>query len=380
MNFSIAEMIIYFVGLMGFTLAFISLFASRKSHPIKYSLSSLLLVSSLVIILGSLHFSGKTIHLIHLFRLDSPFHYLLGPAIYFYTYTILNPKFKYRTIHLLHLLPFLLNFIELLPFYLSSPETKVANYLVFLNKGSVIMPFHYLMKTFLFSIYFFAQFFLLKKYRLVELIQNKTNSYLFYWFIIYMSSQFILISGIYLDLITGLKLFADPYRFSMLMMTFFHFSVIIGLLLFPELLYGTLAIDTAVTEKYRRSKLTDADKNQILNLLYGFIMREDKPYLNEKITLAEVSKLLNVGPHQISQVINEKTNFNFNDFINCYRIEESKKLLISASHSNLTIDAIAQKAGFNSKSAFYRAFKKNSGITPKEFIEARAQEPLTHSM
>ncbi|WP_396175863.1 helix-turn-helix domain-containing protein, partial [Flavobacterium sp.] len=301
-------------------------------------------------------------------------------AIYFYTYTILNPKFKYRTIHLLHLLPFLLNFIELLPFYLSSPETKVANYLVFLNKGSVIMPFHYLMKTFLFSIYFFAQFFLLKKYRLVELIQNKTNSYLFYWFIIYMSSQFILISGIYLDLITGLKLFADPYRFSMLMMTFFHFSVIIGLLLFPELLYGTLAIDTAVTEKYRRSKLTDADKNQILNLLYGFIMREDKPYLNEKITLAEVSKLLNVGPHQISQVINEKTNFNFNDFINCYRIEESKKLLISASHSNLTIDAIAQKAGFNSKSAFYRAFKKNSGITPKEFIEARTREPLTHSM
>jgi AraC-like DNA-binding protein len=380
MNFSIAEMIIYFVGLMGFTLAIISLFASRKSHPIKYSLSSLLLVTSLVIILGSLHFSGKTIHLIHLFRLDSPFHYLLGPAIYFYTYTILNPKFKYRTIHLLHLLPFLLNFIELLPFYLSSPENKVANYLVFLNKGSVIMPFHYLMKTFLFSIYFFAQFFLLKKYRLVELIQNKTNSYLFYWFIIYMSSQFILISGIYLDLITGLKLFADPYRFSMLMMTFFHFSVIIGLLLFPELLYGTLAIDTAVTEKYRRSKLTDADKNQILNLLYGFIMREDKPYLNEKITLAEVSKLLNVGPHQISQVINEKTNFNFNDFINCYRIEESKKLLISASHSNLTIDAIAQKAGFNSKSAFYRAFKKNSGITPKEFIEARTREPLTHSM
>ena len=380
MSFSISEMIIYFVGFMGFTLAIISLLASRKSHPIKYSLSSLLLVTSLVIILGSLHFSGKTIHAIHLFRLDSPFHYLLGPAIYFYTYTILNPNFKYRPIHLLHLLPFLLNFIELLPFYLSSPENKVANYLVFLNKGSVIMPFHYLMKTFLFSFYFIAQFFLLKKYRLVELIENKTNSYLFYWFIIYMSSQFILIAGVFLDLITGLKLFEDPYRFSMLMIAFFHFSVIIGLLLFPELLYGTFAIDTKVTEKYSRSKLTDTEKNKILNLLYDFIKREDKPFLNEKITLAEVSKLLNVGPHQISQVINEKTNNNFNDFINCYRIEESKKLLISASHSNLTIDAIAQKAGFNSKSAFYRAFKKNSGITPKEFIEARTREPLTHSM
>lgn len=368
MRFTISEMIIYFGSLMGFILSVVSLFASKRSQPIKYSLSSLLIVTSLIIVLGTLHFSGKTIHLIHLFRLDSPFHYLLGPVIYFYTLTVLNPNFRYRIIHLVHLLPFVLNFVEFLPFYLSTREVKIEYYQLSLNKGSVIMPYHYLIKTLIFSFYFFAQFLLIRKFRLIEISKNESGSYLFYWFLIYMSSQFILIAGVVLDLLTGLKLFLDPYRFSILMITFFHFSVVIGLLFFPKLLYGTFIADYKTKEKYSFSKLTENEKNQILNKLYDFIKREDKPFLNERISLAEVSKLLEIGSQQLSQVINEKTNFNFNDFINSYRIEESKQLLTSSSFLKLTIDAIAQKAGFNSKSAFYKAFKKHTGMTPKEFI------------
>jgi AraC-like DNA-binding protein len=368
MRFTISEMIIYFGSLMGFILSVVSLFASKRSQPIKYSLSSLLIVTSLIIVLGTLHFSGKTIHLIHLFRLDSPFHYLLGPVIYFYTLTVLNPNFRYRIIHLVHLLPFVLNFVEFLPFYLSTREIKIEYYQLSLNKGSVIMPYHYLIKTLIFSFYFFAQFLLIRKFRLIEISKNESGSYLFYWFLIYMSSQFILIAGVVLDLLTGLKLFLDPYRFSILMITFFHFSVVIGLLFFPKLLYGTFIADYKTKEKYSFSKLTENEKNQILNKLYDFIKREDKPFLNERISLAEVSKLLEIGSQQLSQVINEKTNFNFNDFINSYRIEESKQLLTSSSFLKLTIDAIAQKAGFNSKSAFYKAFKKHTGMTPKEFI------------
>jgi AraC-like DNA-binding protein len=69
------------------------------------------------------------------------------------------------------------------------------------------------------------------------------------------------------------------------------------------------------------------------------------------------------------QVINEKTKFNFNDYINTYRIEVAKELLISPENNKLTIDTIAEKAGFNSKSPFYIAFKKHSGMTPKSFIQ-----------
>lgn len=379
MSFSVAEMIIYFGGLMGIILSTVSFFASKKSQHIKYSLSALLLVTSLTIVSGSLNFSGKTIHFIHLFRIDSPFHYLLGPVIYFYTLTLLNPNFKYHRIHLLHLLPFLLNSIAFLPFYMTSSEIKMEYYLRFLNKGSVIMPFHYLMKTILFSFYFIAQFFLLKKYHFTKLIKSKNSSYLIYWFIIYMGSQFILIAGVILDHITGLKLFEDPYQFSNMMITFFHFSVVIGLLFFPELLYGTLTTEIITKEKYSFSKLTEKEKSEILNKLYEYIKKEEKPYLNEKISLTEVSKLLEIVPQQLSQVINEKTNYNFNDFINFHRIVESKRLLTSPSFSKLTIDAIAQKAGFNSKSAFYTAFKKHTGMTPKEFIGSNSQDILAPS-
>jgi AraC-like DNA-binding protein len=377
MSFSISELISYFGGLMGIILSMVSLFASKNNKSIKFSLSALLLVTSLIIVLGTMHFSGKTIHFIHLFRIDSPFHYLLGPVLYFYTLSILNPNFKYRWIHLVHVVPFVLNYIEFIPFYTSSAAVKLDFYEEFRNRGSVIIPFHYLLKTILFSIYFVAQFFLLKKYHLLELRKNKSNSYLVSWFLIYMSSQLLLVVGVLIDNITGLKLFEDPYRFAITMITFFHFSVVLGLLFIPNLFYGMVKTEKEPKEKYRSSKLSETEKDKIINLLKDFIKWDDKPYLNEKISLTEVSKLLKVSPQHLSQVINEKTNHNFNDFINSFRIEEAKNILISTSYSKLTIDAIAQKAGFNSKSVFYTAFKKHTGITPKEFISLNSQESLT---
>lgn len=374
MSFSISEMIIYFGGLMGFILSIVSLFASKKSKPIKISLASLLIVTSTIIVLGTMHFSGKTAYLIHFFRIDSPFHYLLGPVMYFYTLTIVNQNFRYQTIHLLHLLPFLINFTEFLPFYFSSAELKMNYYEALRNKGSVVMPFHYLLKTVLFTVYFVAQIILIKKHQLFEWRKNKQNKYLFYWFLLFMSSQFILVAGVVFDHINGLELFIDPFKFAIIMITFFHYTVVIGLLFVPNLLYGIALTEPIYKIKYSSSKLTESEKDEILNQLSTFIKREEKPFLNEKISLAEVSKLLNIGAQQLSQVINEKTNQNFNDFINFYRIEEAKNLLISSIYSKLTIDAIAQKAGFHSKSAFYTAFKKHTEITPKEFIATELKE------
>jgi YesN/AraC family two-component response regulator len=74
-----------------------------------------------------------------------------------------------------------------------------------------------------------------------------------------------------------------------------------------------------------------------------------------------------VSANNLSQVINEKTGFNFNDYINTFRVEEAKNILTSPEYQKLTIEAIAEKAGFNSKSPFYTAFKKHAGMTPKEF-------------
>ena len=60
---------------------------------------------------------------------------------------------------------------------------------------------------------------------------------------------------------------------------------------------------------------------------------------------------------------------NFNDFINTYRVEEVKKAFDNGEHKKTTLLGIAYDCGFNSKATFNRAFKKNAGFSPKEYLE-----------
>ena len=370
MSYTVPELISYFGGLMGIVLFIVTLSKSQKSNAIKYSLASFLIVWSIVVLSGTLIYSGKVIYLIHLFRLDSPIHYLMGPTVYFFTLSTLNPNFKFKKIHLLHLLPFLINFIEFLPYYLNTTDFKLSNYENLMKQGSVIMPVHYFLKTTSQLCYFVAQLFLFKKYQIKKILNHNSNHYQVSWFVLYFGSQFILTTTSLIDHFSGLHLFGDPYRFIIKMTAFFLYSIMVGLLFFPNLLYGNTTIEKEIKDKYSHSKLSNEAKIDILNNLNAFMKGENKPFLNEKIAMVEIAKILKVSTQQISQVINEKTNLNFNDFVNSFRIEEAKIMLLSNAYSKLTIDAIAQKSGFRSKSAFYVAFKKHTGNTPKEFIAA----------
>jgi len=352
---------------MGIVFFIVTVSTSKKSKAIKYSLAAFLIVWSIVVLFGTLIYSGKVIYLIHIFRLDSPMHYLMGPTVYFFT---LNTKFKFKKIYLLHLLPFLINFILFIPFYFNTTEFKLNNYENLMAKGTLIMPINFLLKTTSLLVYFVAQLFLFTKYQIKKIQENKSNHYQLSWFILYFGSQLILISASLIERFAGTHIFGDPYRFGINMITFFLYSIMIGLLFFPSLLYGNLVVEKEIKEKYSNSKLSNEAKINILNNLNAFMKGDNKPYLNDKIMMMEVAKVLKVNNQQISQVINEKTKFNFNDYVNTYRIEEAKSMLLSNTFSKLTIDAIAQKSGFRSKSAFYIAFKKHTGNTPKEFIVA----------
>ena len=93
----------------------------------------------------------------------------------------------------------------------------------------------------------------------------------------------------------------------------------------------------------------------------------DKVYLNQNLSIIYFAKRLNTNYKYISQVINKEFDKNFFTLINEYRINYAKNLLSNSDNDILTIEALAEKAGFNSKSAFNNAFKKYTGVTPKEF-------------
>lgn len=134
----------------------------------------------------------------------------------------------------------------------------------------------------------------------------------------------------------------------------------------PEQIIERVKEDQPTSAKYVNSALSDEQSQRILARLNQAMMN-DKPYLNSNLTLPELSKSISTSPNYLSQVINEKLEMNFFDYINSYRIEAAKNLLANPLPHTKTILDIAMESAFNSKSAFYSAFKKQTGITPNQY-------------
>ena len=96
-------------------------------------------------------------------------------------------------------------------------------------------------------------------------------------------------------------------------------------------------------------------------------MRLNKPYLNHLLTLENLANQLDIPPRLLSHIINHHFNKNFFEFINHYRIEESKLLLESESNRRATMLDIMDSAGFNSKATFNTFFKKLTEKTPTQY-------------
>jgi len=122
-------------------------------------------------------------------------------------------------------------------------------------------------------------------------------------------------------------------------------------------------------KKYERSSLTIERGDVYLKRLLQ-LMENKKPYADGSLTLQKLAKALAIPPHHLSQIINEQLNQNFFDFINNHRIEEAKRMLIDPARQHISILAISEEVGFNSKSAFNAAFKKHTQMTPSEFRKA----------
>jgi AraC-like DNA-binding protein len=122
--------------------------------------------------------------------------------------------------------------------------------------------------------------------------------------------------------------------------------------------------------KYSGSALASSQYEAIIKEAKRFI-EEYEWYKNEEVSLSELSKSIHTNPRYLSQAINHHLKISFVDFLNAYRIEEAKKQLLKNENATLTLEAIGLMAGFKSKSAFFRAFKKATDLTPNQFIQSK---------
>ena len=126
--------------------------------------------------------------------------------------------------------------------------------------------------------------------------------------------------------------------------------------------------DETRPSRYAHSSLSDDDARAINERLLSY-MQEQKPYLENQLSLRSLAKELEVNANYLSQVINEKHGKNFFEFINSYRVNELKQMMNDPTNRQFTLLSMAFDCGFNSKTTFNTAFKRITGLTPSQYLK-----------
>ena len=121
-------------------------------------------------------------------------------------------------------------------------------------------------------------------------------------------------------------------------------------------------------EKYKMNRLSK-DECEILYEKLNHYMQSEKPYMNKDLKIADLADILHTSSHSLSYLFNQYLNVSYYDFVNEWRIAEFKKLVTEDTSSRYTLNALADLCGFSSRASFFRSFKKNTGITPNEYIK-----------
>ena len=123
------------------------------------------------------------------------------------------------------------------------------------------------------------------------------------------------------------------------------------------------------TEKYSRSALDEERTRRIVSKVER-AMAEDRLYRSQSVTLRHLSDHTRMPENYLSQVLNTEIGRSFYEFINHWRIKDACALLAEGDQA---VVEIGEEVGFNSRSTFYAAFKKEMGLTPSDYRNRHRQ-------
>ncbi|AXT18651.1 helix-turn-helix domain-containing protein [Flavobacteriaceae bacterium AU392] len=291
---------------------------------------------------------------------------IIGPSLYFYVIKIITPSFKFKKIHYLHFSPLFLDIIfhcfQVYDSYLSGiplHQTKTFE---------LISPFFQLLAIISVAIYVRLA---IKKIKLFSSIldDNYSNSekYKLNWLkrIIYFFGTMWVLWLPY----TFIDYFFFDYQLN--------FKYYYPLYLIMGVVSVWMGVKTFLRPEYVLLQLKEnRDKKPLpvegLNKKVIWLQKEMEQnlfFLNPELTLSSLSEKLNIHPNLLSRIINQGIHKSFSDFINEYRVNAIIKKMKDPLYSNITLLGIAHESGFNSKTSFYRTFKKCTGKTPSQYIK-----------
>ena len=311
----------------------------------------------------------------HLLGLATGIVFLQGPLHYLYARTLIDPRRIPTREVLLHLVPLVTFYLAFLfPFYLRSGPEKLAFMQSIaedgLTSGLTVASWGVLLQG---LIYMTMTLQLLAKHAhaIKESYSSVEKINLMWLRTITLLTLAVWVLGVVIEFLQSFG-FAEPVQ-SAVPISITILIYVMGYLGLrqPEIFSDTpeLAPEPRPSEeetKYKRSGLT-RERAQMLHARLIELMETQRPFKDSSLKLNRLARLAAMSPNHLSQVINELRQQNFYDFVNGYRIDEAKRMILDPGHTQATMLSIAYEVGFNSKSAFNTAFKKHTGTTPSQF-------------
>ncbi len=125
---------------------------------------------------------------------------------------------------------------------------------------------------------------------------------------------------------------------------------------------------SSADDKYRTNKVSPEECKRLYRLLEQE-MKRNKSYRNPNLKVADLAVAIGTSSHSLSYLFNQYLEKDYYDYINEYRVEEFKSLILKDEYAKYTLTAMAEYCGFSSRASFFRTFKKLAGITPNEYIK-----------
>lgn len=318
----------------------------------------------------------------------------IGPVIFCYTQSLLNPSFKFNKKQFLHFLPGIIYLIYIISLWVYDTYIFKSYYFyangmdkdfdVWYQKlGLISMLIYFILSLRYYNIY--------KK--LIYQVTSYADSILFKWIKTYLIAFLImLLLPVVFDGFTYFYPNLNSYTGTWWFFLFFSFIMYyIAITGYSNPVNSTIPFkfsesnnnqifllsenNSAIEEEsvididYETFSETNSSEIDVWKSKIQTLIQQELLHNNPELTLSDIAKKLDTNVSIVSKTINQGFKLNFNDFINNYRIEEIKKAFDDGEHKKTTLLGIAFDCGFNSKATFNRAFKKNTGFSPKKYLE-----------
>jgi len=364
LSFTAIQILLFLGAAQGFFLAVVLLSTRKANRQANRFLAAILIIFCLNIIIHNISHRPYTYSIPHHEVMITIIFYLFGPLFYFYVTTLTRRVSFENKKKYLHFLPFLICALISGPLYFISINLNRPHIILEIFSGLVVIHV-ILYMAWSVKLLWDHSLKLKDSFSSIDHINLRWLRFLIIGFTI------TWLATLYFDIQSKRP---DDWDYVWLLVSVLMYLIGYMGLKQPEIFSGPTISDNsdagATKKKYEKSALTNESAELLVKKLQQY-MQLEKPYLNSNITLPELSHNLSISVHHLSQVINDKLNQNFFEFINKYRIEEAKKLLIDPDKSHLTIAAIGYESGFNSNSAFNAVFKNATELTPSQYRKSK---------